>query len=82
MRHGVHVLVVDGVLVSCTNPCEVVKLVNRFGGIQHMTFAPTSIIGAALTDAFNGQLEIYRSPDVQAEAHNAAEAMRLGPAVQ
>lgn len=52
----------DGMMTvaSCSNPCQVVKI---FGGgsMERVTFNPESLVGAALTDAFNGQMEIYGS---------------------
>lgn len=52
----------DVVQASCKNPCDVVKLVTvapyRSAPV-HVAFNEDSIVGAALTDAFNGQLQIY-----------------------
>ena len=61
-QNGVYTVaqVSDGMMMtaSCANPCEVVKIYSG-GAMQRVTFNPESIVGAALTDAFNGQMEIY-----------------------
>ncbi|WP_374572579.1 hypothetical protein [Phenylobacterium sp.] len=52
-------------VASCTNPCEVVKIVaaDAFGrDVQRLAFNPDTIVGLALEDAFNGQLELYEPP--------------------
>jgi hypothetical protein len=43
----------SGVRATCADPCAVIHLSTG----QAVTFEPTSIIGAAMTDAINGNLE-------------------------
>lgn len=52
------------VVMSCANPCQVVKtFINA--DVPAMTsrnvFNPNTVMGAAFTDAFNGQLDVYGS---------------------
>jgi hypothetical protein len=59
------------VRASCTNPCDLVRVrtITPFGSTtQRIAFAPDSIIGAALTDAFNGQMDRYRPAKSRPEA--------------
>lgn len=63
-QNGVYTVgsVANGLMVtaSCSDPCEVVKIFEA-GAVQRVTFNPLSVVGAALTDAFHGQMEIYGS---------------------
>jgi hypothetical protein len=56
---GVFTLQVDGETATCANPCQVIMV--HAGGfhVERLAFDPDSLIGAAFTDAFNGQLETY-----------------------
>jgi len=54
---------------SCANPCQGIKIGDD---AQRVTFNPNSIIGEAFTDAFNGQLEVYR--DAEREGAASADA--------
>jgi hypothetical protein len=46
---------------SCAKPCETVRLRGK-GLDQTLALNPTSIVYAALTDAMNGQLDVYKPP--------------------
>ncbi|MDQ2861540.1 MAG: hypothetical protein M3T55_12625 [Pseudomonadota bacterium] len=66
-------------IASCANPCQVVKL-SSGGLMQRVTFNPESIVGAALTDAFNGQMEVYGSgAPVPAPQPNASPPVPATP---
>lgn len=46
---------------ECSNPCQIVKVTSRSPlgvNVQHVTFTEASLVGAALTDAMNGQMEV------------------------
>lgn len=48
----------DGAVIEddeCSRPCSAIKRYT-YGGIRYMGFEPTSLAGAAFTDAFNGFL--------------------------
>ena len=53
----------DGAIVaaSCARPCDTVRLRGK-GLDQTLSLSPTSVIYAALTDAMNGQLDVYKPP--------------------
>jgi hypothetical protein len=53
------VLQVDGDTATCANPCQVITLHTGAFHVERLAFDPDSIIGAAFTDAFDGQMEIY-----------------------
>jgi hypothetical protein len=66
---------------SCANPCQVIKLVGP-GSIEHVVFNPNTIVGEALADAFNGQLEVYgdsAADRAEAAKASAAEAASAPP---
>ena len=53
-------------LLTCTNPCEVIK-VYRYGQlVDRIQFVPGTIAAAAFEDAFNGQLSVYTPPESHA----------------
>jgi hypothetical protein len=60
-KDGIYKLSSGGVVASCANPCQVIK-VGEGQYAQHMTFDPETVIGEAFTDAFDGQMEIYAPP--------------------
>ena len=54
----------DYFVTSCKNPCSVIKYyanADVSALTKYITFNPDTVIGEALTDAFNGQLEVYGS---------------------
>lgn len=46
---------------ECTQPCAAIKAYT-YAGVKYMGFEPTSLIGEAFTDAFNGFLNPARLP--------------------
>ena len=49
-------------VASCPNPCQIVKVIyqDAYGAeTKHITYNPDTVIGGALEDAFNNQLELY-----------------------
>jgi hypothetical protein len=65
-RNGVYTLDTNdmsGLLLTCTNPCTVLIMIDANDGsiINKADFDPQSIEGLAFTDAFNGQLEVYKN---------------------
>jgi hypothetical protein len=58
-RDGVFELQVDGDTATCADPCQLITLHTGAFHVERLAFDPDSIIGAAFTDAFNGQLRIY-----------------------
>jgi hypothetical protein len=58
-RGGVFVLQVDSETATCANPCQVITLHTGVFHVERVAFDPDSLIGAAFTDAFNGQLAAY-----------------------
>jgi hypothetical protein len=68
VRDGLYTVTDETGLTSaqCAKPCQVVRIMG-IDGFQRVTFNPASIIGAVLTDAINGQMEVYGStPAAQA----------------
>ena len=70
---GVYELRVDGDTATCANPCQVIILHTGAFHVERLAFDPDSLIGAAFTDAFNGQLETY-DPAKHAPAKDDAGA--------
>ena len=70
---GVFKLQVDGDTATCTNPCQVITVATGGFHVERLAFDPDSLIGAAFTDAFNGQLEVY-DPAKHAPAKDAGGA--------
>lgn len=58
-RDGLYTLQFGGHTVSCANPCQVIHLSDGGFHVERLAFDPNTIIGAALTDAFNGQMQVY-----------------------
>ena len=58
-RGGLYTLKFGGHTVSCANPCDVIHLSDGGFHVERLAFDPNTIIGAALTDAFNGQMQVY-----------------------
>jgi hypothetical protein len=58
-RDGVFTLQFGGHTVSCANPCQVIHVSDGGFHVERLAFDPNTIIGAALTDAFNGQMQVY-----------------------
>ena len=58
-HEGVFALQFGGHTVTCANPCQVIHVSDGGFHVERVAFDPNTIIGAALTDAFNGQLQIY-----------------------
>lgn len=50
---------------SCAKPCDTVRLRGK-GLDQTLPLNPSSIVYAALTDAMNGQLDVYKPPAASA----------------
>jgi hypothetical protein len=60
----------DGMIIEddeCSRPCSAIKRYT-YSGVQYMGFEPTSLAGAAFTDAFNGFLRPAPLPHVPAPA--------------
>lgn len=51
-------------IAECQKDCAVIKITDPNGAVEYMTFNATSIVGEALTDAFDGQLEQYKQGTV------------------
>jgi hypothetical protein len=64
MKDGVYTIaeVQDGAVVvaQCAQPCQQVRLRGKDLD-QTLDLSPSSIVYAALTDAINGQLQVYKS---------------------
>jgi hypothetical protein len=58
-RNGLFTLQFGGHTVSCANPCDVIHVSDGGFHVERLAFDPNTIIGAALTDAFNGQMQVY-----------------------
>jgi hypothetical protein len=58
-RNGLFTLQFGGHTVSCANPCDVIHVSDGGFHVERLAFDPNTIIGAALTDAFNGQMRVY-----------------------
>jgi hypothetical protein len=58
-HNGLFTLQFGGHTVSCANPCQVIHLSDGGFHVERLAFDPNTIIGAALTDAFNGQMQVY-----------------------
>lgn len=56
---GLYTLRFGGHTVSCANPCQVIHLSDGGFHVERLAFDPNTIIGAALTDAFDGQMQVY-----------------------
>jgi hypothetical protein len=87
-RDGVHYLETGGVgnrtVYACANPCKIVKSTTwdvTGESSDRRTFDPDSIIGAALTDAFNGQLRASSETGVQFPITLDTVAPHAAPAV-
>lgn len=52
----------SGLISECRKPCRIIKNYYSGGSLTPSAFSPTSIIGAAFTDAFNGFLKPAQSP--------------------
>ncbi len=50
------------VVAACANPCQVVKVTAGGEVLSRAQFDEDTIVGSALTDAFNGQMEVYSPP--------------------
>jgi hypothetical protein len=60
----------SGVVVEtteCQRPCTAIKRY-RYGDVSYVGFEPTSIIGSAYTDAFNGFLQASPLPKAREES--------------
>jgi hypothetical protein len=58
---------------SCANPCELIKEVMRDPlGVHSFRrpYAPNSVVGGALADAFSGELEVYRPTKTKASGNS------------
>lgn len=68
MQDGIYTIaeVQDGAVVvaQCAPPCQQVRLRGKDLD-QTLDLNPTSIVYAALTDAINGQLQVYKPPSRQ-----------------
>jgi len=64
-------------LYECHNPCDVIRITlpDYYGSVKHVVFNPSTVIGSAFTDAFNGQLEEYGSVPPQAPSPAAPIAV-------
>ena len=60
VRDGLYTLQVNGETATCANPCQVITLHTGAFHIERVEFDEDSLIGAAFTDAFAGQLQPYR----------------------
>jgi len=58
-RDGLFTLQFGGHTVTCANPCDVIHVSDGGFHVERLAFDPNTIIGAALTDAFNGQMQVY-----------------------
>ena len=56
---GVFALRTGGDTMTCANPCETITVHTGLFHVERVAFDPDSLVGAALTDAFNGQLDAY-----------------------
>jgi hypothetical protein len=56
---GVFKLQFDGETATCANPCQVITIAAGLFHVERVDFDPDSILGAAFTDAFDGQLQVY-----------------------
>jgi hypothetical protein len=56
---GVFELQFDGETATCANPCQTINIRAGVFHVERLAFDPNTLIGAAFTDAFNGQMEIY-----------------------
>jgi hypothetical protein len=58
-RGGAYELRFDGETASCANPCETIYIHAGLFHVERLAFDPDTLLGAAFTDAFNGQLAVY-----------------------
>ncbi len=58
-RDGVFTLQTGSDTMTCPNPCGIVTVHSGLFHVERIAFDPDSLVGAALTDAFNGQLAAY-----------------------
>lgn len=58
-RDGVFELQFDGETATCANPCQTINIHAGVFHVERLAFDPDTLIGAAFTDAFNGQMEVY-----------------------
>ncbi len=56
---GVFELQFDGETATCANPCQTINIHAGPFHVERLDFDPNTLIGAAFTDAFNGQMDIY-----------------------
>ena len=64
---------------ACAKPCEVIHVAAP-GADDHITFNPETVIGMVLTDAMNGQLEIFGSHSPAAAGTTPPPAAASPPA--
>lgn len=58
-RGGVFTLQFDGETATCAVPCQTIYIHAGAFHVERIAFDPDTLIGAAFTDAFNGQLAVY-----------------------
>lgn len=59
---------------ECSNPCGVIKAYKQGHLIDRVPYGPTSIIGAAFDDAFNGFLQVSKETRTSEAASSVAPA--------
>ena len=56
VKNGKITLTGEGATLRCDEVCTVITMIDQFGNKQHIEYNPSSVAGAAFTDAMNGLL--------------------------
>jgi hypothetical protein len=56
VKDGKITLTSEGLTLRCDEDCTVISVIPTYGPKQHLQYTPSSVVGAAFTDAMNGLL--------------------------